>query len=76
MENNDEFLKKIKIYDSNNSYNNALNIFGLKPGYTEDELRKVYHPIAFRFHSDRTDNDDTILAIVNSAYELLKNKVL
>ena len=75
MENNDEFLKKIKIYDSNNSYNNALNIFGLKPGYTEDELRKVYHPIAFRFHSDRTDNDDTILAIVNSAYELLKNKV-
>ena len=34
MENNDEFLKKIKIYDSNNSYNNALNIFGLKPGYT------------------------------------------
>ena len=75
MKNNADFLEKVKIYDKNNSYNNALNIFGLKSGYTEDELRKVYHPIAFKFHSDRTDNDDTILAIVNSAYELLKNKV-
>ena len=56
MENNDEFLKKIKIYDSNNSYNNALNIFGLKPGCTEDELRKVYHPLAFKYHPDRTNN--------------------
>ena len=59
------------------SYEEALNIFGLYPGYTEDELKKVYRSLAKKYHTDINNSFEAQekMRKINVAHDILKQNL-
>lgn len=53
---------------------NYYNVLGVKKDATEIELRKAYHKKALECHPDKKGGDDSMIKIVNEAYEILSDK--
>lgn len=56
------------------TYQEALNLLGLRPGYTEEQLKKAYRAAASATHPDKHPERDTTEEFkqINNANELLK----
>lgn len=50
----------------------ALNILGLTPNVTAEEIKKAYREACFKFHPDRNSAGLEMMKAVNEAYESLK----
>ena len=57
------------------NYKKALEVLGLKNGYTEKELRSSFRRLAISYHPDHNDKGLEKMKEVNEAYEILKNKL-
>ena len=55
------------------NYNDALNLFGLTGGFTEESLRKKYFEFSKKYHPDMGGSDE-MMKKVNAAYAVLKGK--
>mgnify|MGYP002659290970 FL=1 len=55
------------------NYNDALNLFGLTGGFTEENLRKKYFEFSKKYHPDMGGSDE-MMKKVNAAYAVLKGK--
>lgn len=55
------------------NYSEALNLFGLTGGFTEENLRKKYLELSKKYHPDMGGNDE-MMKKVNAAYAALKGK--
>lgn len=51
----------------------ALDILGLKEGYTEDELKKNYRSLCSMYHPDKEGGSDEKMAEINAARDALIN---
>lgn len=54
-------------------YKQALVIFGIAEGFTEDELIKKYRELSMKWHPDKGGNEK-MMKQINAAYETLKAK--
>lgn len=60
------------------NFNKALELFGLKPGYTEEELKQARNKLSFKYHPDNYKEGtpeyidaETMMKEINSGYEIL-----
>lgn len=60
------------------NFNKALELFGLKPGYTEEELKQARNKLAVKYHPDNYKEGtpeyidaETMMKEINSGYEIL-----
>lgn len=51
-------------------YEKALNVLGLKPGFTEEELKTAYRTLMNKYHPDRYENSKDKDEMVKRAQEL------
>lgn len=66
---------------ANMTYTEALDVLGLKAGFTDGEMKKSYRALTRQWHPDTNHAPEApvIMARVNEAYELLsdpKNRVV
>lgn len=57
------------------NYTEALNLFGLTGGFTEENLRKKYLELSKKYHPDMGGSDE-MMKKVNAAYDALKGKTI
>ena len=58
-------------------YKTHLNILGLKPSYTEHQLKKAYYKKALLYHPDKIKvKDDSEFKKINTAYQYLNQNLL
>lgn len=58
------------------TYQEALNVFELKEGYTKDELKKQYRKLSIKYHPDKNQGDEKAsekMSEINNAYEILQD---
>lgn len=69
-------MKSFKAYlvESKMTYDEALAIFGVQGGYTEDSIKSKYKALALANHPDR-GGDQERMKQINVAYEILKKSV-
>lgn len=51
--------------------NEALNLFELEEGYTEEELKKQYKKLALKYHPDKNGGDSEQFQKLGEAYKVL-----
>jgi hypothetical protein len=61
-----EFISEDKM-----SYQEALSVFGVQSGYTEEEIKNRYKKLAVTNHPDKGGSDGEMTKI-NNAYDILK----
>lgn len=50
----------------------CLNIFGLEPGCTQDQIKARYKELAIKYHPDRNPSGLKMMQMINAAHDILK----
>lgn len=53
-------------------FEDSLQFLGLQRGFTKDQLKKRYHELAKKFHSDKDKNSNGIYLKIKACYEYLQ----
>ena len=51
-------------------------LFQIEETSTQEDIKKKYHELCFKYHPDKNNGDDETFKRIQSAYEILSNPIL